>query len=389
MFPTKKTTRAPSKKASRKSVKKVSRTTTSTSGNEESAIAPEGTEAKLEILDSRQLTTWMAEMGVSLAFTTYQTGKLFLVGLQPNGKLSVFERTFNRCMGLTAVGNTLYMSSLYQLWRFENVLDAGKDVDGYDRLYVPINGHTTGDLDIHDVAVDGTGRVVFVNTLFGCIATIDDTSSFVPLWKPRFLSKLAPEDRCHLNGLAIENGRPRYVTTVAQTDMADGWRDKRRDGGCIIDVENDEIVAKGLSMPHSPRLHNGKLWVLNSGTGEFGSVDPVTGKFEGLTICPGYLRGMDFVDKFAVVGLSKPRDNLTFRDLALDDALEARNAEAQCGLQVIDLNTGDVLHWLRLEGIVKELYDIVVLPGVRRPMAIGFKTDEVRRMVTIGSPGML
>ena len=173
----------------------------------------------------------MAEMGVSLAFTTYQTGKLFLVGLQPNGKLSVFERTFNRCMGLTAVGNTLYMSSLYQLWRFENVLDAGKDVDGYDRLYVPINGHTTGDLDIHDVAVDGTGRVVFVNTLFGCIATIDDTSSFVPLWKPRFLSKLAPEDRCHLNGLAIENGRPRYVTTVAQTDMADGWRDKRRDGG--------------------------------------------------------------------------------------------------------------------------------------------------------------
>ena len=389
MFPTKKTTRAPSKKASRKSVKKVSRTTTSTSGNGESAIAPEGTEAKLEILGSRQLTTWMAEMGVSLAFTTYQTGKLFLVGLQPNGKLSVFERTFNRCMGLTAVGNTLYMSSLYQLWRFENVLDAGKDVDGYDRLYVPINGHTTGDLDIHDVAVDGTGRVVFVNTLFGCIATIDDTSSFVPLWKPRFLSKLAPEDRCHLNGLAIENGRPRYVTTVAQTDMADGWRDKRRDGGCIIDVENDEIVAKGLSMPHSPRLHNGKLWVLNSGTGEFGSVDPVTGKFEGLTFCPGYLRGMDFVDKFAVVGLSKPRDNLTFRDLALDDALEARNAEAQCGLQVIDLNTGDVLHWLRLEGIVKELYDIVVLPGVRRPMAIGFKTDEVHRMVTIGSPGML
>ena len=355
----------------------------------ETVSIPVGTGATLEIIGSRRLTAWMAEMETSLAFTTYQTGKLFLIGLQPGGRLSVFERTFNRCMALCAVDDTLYMSSLYQLWRFENVLKPGQDYEGYDRLYMPINGHTTGDLDIHGVAVDKTGRVIFINTLFGCLATIDEASNFVPLWQPPFLSKLSIEDRCHLNGLAMEDGQPRYVTAVAETDVVDGWRDRRHDGGCVIDVPGNEVVARGLSMPHSPRLHNGKLWMLNSGTGEFGSVCPETGTFEAHAFCPGYLRGMSFVDNYAVVGLSKPRDNRTFTGLALDAALETRNAEAQCGLQVIDLNTGVVVHWLRIEGIVEELYDVVVLNGVRRPMALGFKTDEINRMITIGEPETL
>src|SRR5919202_542933 len=338
----------------------------------------------LEITTSRQFLSWMAQQQVSLSFSTYQTGKLFLIGLKPDGQLSVFERTFERCMGLWVSSQRLYMSSLYQLWRFENSLQPGQSHQGYDRLYVPQVGYTTGDLDIHDIVEDSGGKVVFVNTLFSCLATVSQQYIFVPLWKPPFISKLAAEDRCHLNGLAMENGRPRYVTAVGQTDVADGWRDRRQNGGCVMDVESHEIIVSGLSMPHSPRVYQDKLWLLNSGVGDFGYVDLARGKFEPVTFCPGYLRGLAFTGDYAVVGLSKPRHNKTFSGLALDEKLAAKDAEARCALQVIDLRTGDIVHWLRLEGIVAELYDVAVLPGVRCPMALGFKSDEIRRLITIG-----
>ncbi len=343
-------------------------------------------EPKLELMGSRQFTSWLAEQGMSLAFTTYQAGKLFLIGLQPDGRLSIFERTFNRCMGLCADsdGQSLWMTSLYQLWRFENALEPDQVYQGYDRFYVPQIGYTTGDLDIHDVAVDGSGRVVFVNTLFGCLATTSERHSFVPLWRPPFITKLAAEDRCHLNGLAMADGKPRYVTSVSRTDIADGWRDRRRDGGSVTDVASGETVADGLSMPHSPRLHGGKLWLLDSGTGHFGYVDLEAGRFEPVTFCPGYLRGLSFHGEYAVVGLSKPRENRTFTGLALDDNLAAKDAEARCALMVIDLRSGDIVHWLRIEGVVEELYDVITLPGVTRPMVLGFKSDEIRRAVSVG-----
>lgn len=337
----------------------------------------------LEISTSRQFTAWLTEQGISLAFSTYQTGKLFLIGLGPDRKLSVFERTFERSMGLWVNSDRLYMSSLYQLWRFENALEPGQVHNGFDRLYVPQVGYTTGDLDIHDIAVDSTGQVIFVNTLFSCLATVSDRYSFVPLWQPPFISRLAAEDRCHLNGLAMDQGQPRYVTAVSQADITDGWRDRRSNGGCVVDVASNEIVLSGLSMPHSPRLHQTQLWLLNSGTGYFGTVDLERGKFTPITFCPGYLRGLAFVSDYAVVGLSKMRGNKTFSGLDLDANLAAKDAEARCGLLVIDLRSGDIVHWLRIEGVVEELYDVAVLPGVHRPMALGFKTDEIRRTITM------
>lgn len=340
---------------------------------------------KVELTGSRQFPSWLREQKASLAFTTYQSGKLFLIGLQDNGRLSVFERTFNRCMGLWADGQTLYMSTLYQLWRFENALEAGESANGYDRLYVPRVAWTTGDVDTHDIAVDGTGRVVFVNTLFTCLATVSERYSFVPLWHPPFVTKLAAEDRCHLNGLALENGAPAYVTAVARSDAHEAWRDHRHDGGVVIDVRSNEIVLEGLSMPHSPRVHQGKLWLLDSGSGNFGYVDRDRGRFEPVAFCPGYARGLAFIGDFAVVGLSKQRENRTFSGLALDDRLREKNIEARCQLQVIDLKRGDVVHSLRIEGVVSELYDVVVLPGVRRPTALGFKSDEIRRVISVGA----
>ncbi len=347
---------------------------------------------QLEITGSRQFPEWLAEQEISLAFTTYQTGKLFLVGLQPSDgqspvrdhRLSIFERTFNRVMGLYATGQSLYLSSLFQLWRFENALGSGQVYQGYDRLYVPQVGYTTGDLDVHDIALDASDRIIFVNTLFGCLATVSDTHSFVPLWQPPFLSKLAAEDRCHLNGLAMHEGQPRYVTTISQSDVADGWRDRRHSGGCVVDVHENQVIVTGLSMPHSPRCYQGKLWLLNSGTGYLGTVDVQKGLFEPMTFCPGYLRGLAFWEEYAIVGISRPRHNKTFSGLALDENLKSKDAEARSGLLVIHLKTGDIVHWLRVEGVVEELYDVAVLPGVRRPMAIGLMTDEIRRIITIG-----
>lgn len=339
----------------------------------------------LAITTSRQFLAWMAEQRLSIALTTYQIGKLFSLGLKANGELAVFERTFNRCMGLcpSADGNGFWMSSLYQLWRFENMLGPGEQADGYDRLYVPQLGITTGDCDIHDMAVDADGRLLFINTLFSCLATTSDTHSFRPLWQPPFISRLAAEDRCHLNGLAMRDGRAAFVSAVSRSDAADGWRERRADGGVLIDVASNEIVAGGLSMPHSPRWYQGRLWVCNSGSGEFGTVDLASGAFEPLAFCAGYLRGVAFHGDYALLGTSKPRHNKTFSGLPLDDALSQRDVEARCGIQVIDLRSGDAVHWLRFEGLVEELYDVIALPGVRNPSLIGFVSDEIRRLISL------
>lgn len=344
---------------------------------------PAADEPWLEVLGSRELPAWLRSVGASLAFTTYQTGKLFLVGLNGD-RLSIFERNFQRCLGMCVDGDSLWMSSLYQLWRLANVLGPNNDYQGHDALYVPRVGYTTGDLDIHDMAIDSSGRIVFVNTKFNCLATVDQRHSFAPLWRPPFISRLAAEDRCHLNGLAMVAGRPRFVTVVSTSDVTDGWRDRRRDGGCVLEVPSGRIVCSKLSMPHSPRWYRDRLWLHNSGTGEFGSVDLASGTFQPLCFCPGYLRGLTFIDRWAIVGLSKARDEQTFSGLALDDRLREKGAEVRCGLQVIDLSTGDTVHWLRIEGMVSELYDVAVLPGVKRPMAFGFKTDDIQRTITAG-----
>jgi uncharacterized protein (TIGR03032 family) len=363
----------------------------------------------LHVLGSKYFLDWLQDCNISLAFTTYQTGKLFLVGRKPDQALSVFERTYPHCMGLWASpdARTLWMSSQYQVWRLERApanavpyraaAAVGDDAPeapawtqrGYDVAYLPRVGYTTGHLDIHDLAVDAAGRVIFVNTLFGCLATLSERASFRPLWRPPFLSALVPEDRCHLNGLAMRDGRPAYVSAAAASDVADGWRDRRQNGGCVVDVASGEIVARDLSMPHSPRWHRDRLWILNSGTGELGWIDLAEGRFHPVAFCPGYLRGLAFVQDFAVVTLSKPR-HITFHGLELDERLSQRGADPQCGLQVIDLNSGAVAHWLRLDGtLVTELYDAVVLPGVRQPMAVGFKTKEIERLLLVDEEGSL
>lgn len=351
---------------------------------------------RIEVDASRHFAEWLRDANVSLGLSTYQSGKLFLVGhrvVEETREIrpAVFERTFERVMGLCSDGQSLWMSTAWQLWRLENDLSPGEEWNGYDRNFVPRRSYVTGEVDVHDLGVDANGRLVFVNTLFGCLATTSEKHSFEPLWKPSFVSKLAPEDRCHLNGLAWEHGQPKFVTVCGRTDVFDGWRACRAGGGALLDVTAEggdaEVVATGLSMPHSPRLHAGKVWLLDSGTGYLGYVDPAKGAFERVAFCPGFARGLAIHAGHAIVGLSQSRKEKTFGGLPLGEELAKRNAEPMCGLMVIDLSTGDTKHWLRVGGVVEELYDVIALPGVKRPRLVGFQSSEVRHRVTYETEG--
>lgn len=334
----------------------------------------------LQIVASNGFSEWLEYSKLSIAFTTYRMGKLFLLGRKPGGQLSVFERTFNRSMGIWTDTQTLWLASAIQIWRFENMLPDGAKDGEFDRLFVPMQSATTGDINIHDVALDENGELFFVSTLFSCVGKLNKHHSLESFWKPPFVSKLVPEDRCHLNGLCCYEGRPKYATACATSDADHAWRARKKDGGLVMDIQADEVVADGLSMPHSPRVANGKLWVLNSGRGEFGHVDLRSGQFEPVAFCPGFARGLAIHGNVAIVGLSKPRDK-TFKGLDLDAGLERYRTPAICGLVVIDLDRGEVLHQVHVQGDVEELYDVAVMPGVTCPKAFGMKANDVAHNV--------
>lgn len=329
--------------------------------------------------------TLMARLGVSVALTSYQSGKFYLLGNNPKGGLMINERLFQKAMGICVEGNALVLATLFQIHRFENVLEKGQAINHtYDACYVPRVSYTTGVLDAHDVGILENGEIIFVNTLFNCLATTSVRHSFTPVWKPPFISQIIQEDRCHLNGLAMEAGKSRYVTAVSKSDTIDGWRDRRADGGIVLDVVTGDVVCKGLSMPHSPRLYRGRLWVLNSGTGELGTVDIQNRKFQALTFCPGFLRGLQLHEKYAFVGLSKPRYE-RFEGLALDEKLRKADSEPWCGIQVIDTETGACVEWFRIDGAVSEIYDLGIIPDISCPMSLGFATDEIKGLITHGA----
>lgn len=335
---------------------------------------------------SRGFAGWLAAQNVSLALTTYQVGKILFFGTDEEGGLWTFNRNVGRCLGLAADPGGLWVTSDTQLHRFTNVLRPGETGPGRtDAFYTPRFSYVTGDLDIHDVALDGAGQPIFVNTLFNCLARPSLTHSFTPVWKPAFISRLAAEDRCHLNGLAMRDGAPAYVTAISTSDVYDGWREHRRDGGVVIDVASGAIICQGLSMPHSPRWHQGRLWLHDSGTGQFGCVNMTSGAFEPLAFCPGYLRGLDFIGDVAVVAMSQPRGNRTFSGLALEERLAAKRISPRTAIYFIDLRSGDTLHSITIGGIVTELYDVAVLRGVRKPSALGPGTEEVKRVLSVAN----
>jgi len=335
---------------------------------------------------SPSLHGFLEKNDLSVCMSSYQSGRFYMIGRNPRGGIMINEKAFEKAMGIDVRGGRVTLATQFQIHCFENVLKSNEVVEEiFDACFVPRVSYSTGVLDAHDVAVTDDDQIVFVNTRFNCLATVSEKHSFEPIWKPSFISKIVDEDRCHLNGLTLEDGQPAYATAVSRSDTVDGWRDRRSDGGVIIDVRTDEIICDGLSMPHSPRMHDGKLYVLDSGTGRLGTVamDTKTGKgqFEEIVLCPGFVRGLAFHNGFAIVGLSKPRYE-RFEGLALDRKLQEADSEAWCGFQVIDLAKREVAAWFRIDGAVQEMFDVAVLPNVRCGMSLGFQTDEIKSLIT-------
>ena len=342
----------------------------------------------------------MQGLGLSLAFTTYRANRLLFLGTGAPPRdtparqaasppqLKLHERLFDRPMGLYVAGESLWLATRCQIWRLDNLLDAGQLHEGGDRLYVPAAGFTTGDVNAHEVVLGPDGQPIFVNTAFSCLASLAPGCSFAPTWTPPFISQLAGDDRCHLNGLALKDGIPTWASACGGSDGASTWRHQRNGGGVLIHIPSGELAATGLAMPHSPRWHGGKLWLLNSGTGELGWIED--GRFMPLCALPGFVRGLAFAGGCAVVGLSKLRSP-QFTGLPLEERLNQEGLPGGCcGLRVIDLASGAVLHSLDLPEPIDELFDVVVLPGVRQPRALGLQGEEIDCLVKLpGRSGLV
>ncbi|MGB3472648.1 MAG: TIGR03032 family protein [Erythrobacter sp.] len=345
-------------------------------------------EPKAEYSLSGGMIGRLREMNAALAFTSYQSGLLYMLGGNAQGKAQLHQSGMPKPMGLGADGKgRLVLAAGAQIMRLENVLEPDQRINQtYDACFMPRTQHVTGQLDAHDVGVDSNGEILFVNTRYNCLAKVSARHSFEPVWTPDFISEIVDEDRCHLNGLAMRDGKPAFVSAVSKSNTIDGWRDRRGDGGVIIDVERNRVVCEGLSMPHSPRWHDGKLWVLNSGTGELGIVElpkgkAKMGKLKPVAFCPGFVRGLAFHGKFAFVGLSRPRYK-RFEGLALDQRLQDADSEPWCGVQVIDTETGTCVDWFRIDGTIGELYDVELVRDFRCPMTVSPTSPDVASLIT-------
>jgi uncharacterized protein (TIGR03032 family) len=325
--------------------------------------------APLRAVHTPNFPAILRRLGASLLVTTYQAGKLVMVR-EEGDRLNCHFRTFAAPMGLALRSDRLAIGTSMQVWEYRDVPAVAAKLPGesrHDACFLPRSCHVTGNVQVHEMAWGeaGSDELWLVNTRFSCLCTLEPSSSFAPRWRPPFITALEPTDRCHLNGLAMEGGRPRYVTALGDTDTAAGWRTNKAKGGVLMEVPSGEVVARGLSMPHSPRLHSGKLWVCESGAGTLGVVEPSTGKYEAVASAPGFTRGLDFAGGLAFVGLSQVRESAVFSGIPITERLTAE--ERTCGVCAVDLASGSVVALLRFESAVQEVFAVQVLPGRRYP----------------------
>lgn len=355
------------------------------------------TEQPLSFEMDRNFLSWIAKNKVSFLITSYKTNNVYSIGAvrEPKSnelKLSIYMTAFSRPMGLHIHNNNdIYISTMHSLWKYVNIGETDDNETGieglnFDKTFMPRVSHITNDVDGHDITVDENGEVYFISATYCTICKPSETHSFEVFWKPPWISKVAREDRCHLNGLCNKDGKIKYASSVSQTNIRSGWREKNRKGlGVVIDVETNEIVCDGLTMPHSPRWHDGKLWVLNAGCGEFGYIDFENKKFIPKVFIAGFLRGLDFVgNKYAVIGSSLDRHEKCFMNLPLGEELkklgggkEENAIDPICGLHIVDLKTFDVIHELKFTGQIVEIYDVGVLKNTRRPKLLGIYDETI------------
>lgn len=307
----------------------------------------------------------MLEKGrLSVAVSTYQAGQVVFLRAE-NGKLNTHFCSFNRPMGIAAQGNRLVVGTNNEVFEFRNTPAVAPKVEPkgkHDACFIPRSIHYTGNIDIHELDFAGD-ELWFVNTRFSCLCTLDIDHSFVPRWRPPWVSAYALKDRCHLNGLAVVDGRPRYVTALGMTDSRGGWRENKNAGGILYDIVREKVLVDGLSMPHSPRWYRGKVWFLESGYGALSWYDPKTTQSGRLAQMPGFTRGLDFIDRYALVGLSQVRETNTFEGIPIT----SDGSERRSGVWIIDLEKGETVGMLRFSDAVEEIFAVKILPGLTFP----------------------
>ncbi len=328
------------------------------------AAGPSETRSPFASVSTSTFSQALERSGGSLLISTYQTNRVVCVRVR-DGAVNTHLRTYEKPMGIAVAPGRIALGTRTEVWDLRDMPDAAAKLEPagtHDACYLPRNRHVTGDIAVHDLAFAG-GELWLVATGFSCLATLDATHSFVPRWAPPFITSLAPEDRCHLNGLAVREDRVAYVTALGASDEPGGWRAHKADGGLLIDVASSSVAIGGLSMPHSPRWYEGRLWLLESGTGALCVADLQTGTVEVVAKLPGFTRGLVLVDGVAFVGLSQVRESATFGDLPLTRSLPER----QCGVWMVDLRSGSVSGYLRFDDLVQEIFDVALLSGVRFP----------------------
>jgi uncharacterized protein (TIGR03032 family) len=343
-----------------------------------SSAAPAAVELRYTQTD--RFVELLHRLGASLLVSTYQANKLLAVRAASGG-LSTLVRTFDKPMGLAAAGGRLALGTRKEVWFFRNAPDLAPRVEPagvHDACFMPRSAHVTGDIAVHELAWAGAELWV-VNTRFSCLCTLRPDYSFVPRWRPPFVTALVAEDRCHLNGLAMVDGRPRYVTALGETDTANGWRANKPRGGCLMEVGSGAVISRGLSMPHSPRWHDGQLWLLESGTGQLVLVDPATGRRQRIAEVPGFARGLALVGPYAFVGLSRIRNTSAMDGVPLAD----RREQLKCGVAAVDLRSGQVIALLEFQTAVEEIFDVQLLHGLRFPEVIGFQRETIHHTFVV------
>jgi len=338
-----------------------------------------------KVTASEGFTSWLLENDLSLALTTYQTGRLFLIGVAPNGELSIYERQFKHALALTWADNTLLLASEYEIWRLQNMIPyQEKFAKHYDACYVPHVCYVTGKVGVRDIAMDHTHRIIFANSLFNCLAVVSEFESFTPIWRPPFISSMLPEDRCHVNGLALVEGRPKYVSMLGESDVAQGWRERRVTGGLVYDIDTNKQVLRDLSLPHSPRYHQNQLYLLESGTGYLGYLHQDrsgAGQWVRQLLCPGFARGLSFHKHYAVIGVSQFKAG---QHLPAVESIRQAGMKIRCGLVVADLKRNQIVHELSFEGGLRQVFAVTVLPGLRTPMLLGIMNEARGGMIRAG-----
>ena len=332
----------------------------------------------LRSVHTSNLPEILDHLGISIMVTTYQAGRLVMLRAQ-DGVLNTHFRSFDKPMGLAIADNRLAVGAASAIWEYHNLPDVCPKLDAHaqsespdapqfrhDACYLPRTTHWTGDIQIHEMAWIGAGNEAdlwVVNTRFSCLSRRSDLYCFEPVWRPSFIESFVPGDCCHLNGLAMRDGQVRYVTALGETNDPGGWRSNKKDGGILIDLESDHIISRRLSMPHSPRWHNGKLWVLQSGHGGFGFIDEANGEYQSVATLPGFTRGLSFAGPLAFIGLSQVRESAVFGGVPIaEKSLDQR----VCGVWVINIETGEQIGFVKFEDGVQEIFAVEAI-GARYP----------------------